>query len=277
MVKDKLNNMRKLLMTSMILGCIITVKAQQVKLPIGKKFQVITEVKGNNVTSMMGQDMEMSNTSTVYLDHELKSVGTNKFSMGIIIKRITASVSMMGQEQSFDSDDEAVKSNPALADAFKSLGKEAEITVDAGKVTMQGEMLEALKTIPGGASEGNDMGRVFLLLKDEEIKEGHTWTSNSSSESGTSETSNTIEKVTDKEIQVLASSTVKVSSTMTQNGMEIKQKTEGTVKSTRIYDRATGLMISEISTGDIKGNMEVMGQQMPLTSKIETKTSVKLL
>lgn len=269
--------MRKLWMTAMMLGCIIVVKAQQVKLPVGKKFQVITEVKSNNVTSAMGQDMEMSNTSTVYLDHELKSVGTNKFSMGVIIKRITSSVSMMGQEQSFDSDDEAVRSNPALAEAFASLGKEAEITIDAGKVTMQGEMLDALKNIPGAASEGNDMGRVFLLLKDEEIKEGHTWTTNSSSESGTSETSNTIEKVTDKEIQIVANSTVKVASTMSQNGIEIKQKTEGTVKSTRIYDRATGLMISEISIGDIKGNMEAMGQQMPLTSKIETKTSVKLL
>ncbi len=269
--------MRKLWMTSLMLGCIIAVKAQQIKLPVGKKFQVITEVKGNNVTSMMGQDMEMSNTSTVYLDHELKSVGANKFSMGITIKRITASVSIMGQEQSFDSDDEAVRSNPALADAFKTLGKEAEVTVDGGKVTMQGEMMEALKTIPGAASEGNDIGRVFLLLKDEEIKEGYTWTSNSSSESGSIETNNVIEKVTDKEIQVLANATVKISSTMTQNGMEIKQKTEGTVKSTRIYDRATGLMISEVSIGDIKGNMEVMGQQMPLTSKTETKTSIKML
>ncbi|MDZ4071031.1 MAG: hypothetical protein U1C70_04330 [Sediminibacterium sp.] len=269
--------MRKFLMATMMLGGIIAVKAQQVKLPVGKKFQVITEVKGNSVTSVMGQDMEMSNTTTIYLDHELKSVGTNKFSMGMIIKRITADVAMMGQEQSIDSDDEAVRSNPALAEAFKSLGKEIQITVDGGKITMQGEMLEALKTIPGAASEGNDIGRVFLLVKDEDIKEGYTWISNNSSETGTSETNNIIEKVTDKEIQVLANSAIKVSSTMTQNGMEIKQKTEGTVKSTRIYDRATGLMISEISIGDIKGNMEVMGQQMPLTSKTETKTSVKFL
>ena len=277
MVKYKLNTMRKILMVTMMLSGIIAVKAQQVKLPVGKKFQVITEVKGNSVTSVMGQDMEMSNTTTIYLDHELKSVGTNKFSMGMIIKRITANVAMMGQEQSIDSDDEAVRSNPALAEAFKSLGKEIDITVDGGKVTMQGEMLEALKTIPGATSEGNDIGRVFLLLKEEDIKEGYTWISNNASESGTSETNNVIEKVTDKEIQVLANSTVKLSSTMTQNGMEVKQKTEGTVKSTRIYDRATGLMISEISTGDIKGNVEVMGQQMPLTSKTETKTSVKFL
>jgi len=269
--------MRKLFMTSMILGCIITVKAQQIKLPVGKKFQLITEVKSNSVTSAMGQDMEMSNTSTIYLDHELKSVGTNKFSMGVIIKRITANVSMMGMDQNFDSDDETVRSNPAFAEAFKSLGKEAEVIVDGGKVTMQGEMMEALKTISGAASEGNDMGRIFLLLKDEEIKEGYTWTSKNSSESGTSETSNTIEKVTDKEIQVLANATVNISSSMMQNGMEIKQKTEGSVKSTRIYDRATGLMISEASIGNIKGNVEAMGQMMPLSSKIESKTSVKLL
>ncbi len=269
--------MRKILIATMMLSTIVAVKAQQVKLSVGTKFQVITESKGNNITSMMGQDMEMSNTTIIYLNHELKSVGINKFSIGMIIKRITANVSIMGQEQSIDSDDEAIRSNPVLAEAFESLGKEIEITVDSGKVTMQGEMLEALKTIPGATSEGSDVGRMFLLIKEEDTKEGYTWVSNNFSESGPSETNNIIEKITDKEIQVLANSTIKVSSTITQNGMEIKQKTEGTVKSTRIYDRATGLMISEMSTSDIKGNMEVMGQQMPLTSKIETKTSVKLL
>lgn len=269
--------MRKLLMTAFTLTYIATVSAQQVKFPIGKKFQVVTEVKSNTVTSAMGQDMEMSNTSTIYIDHELKSVGDKKFSIGVVIKRIAATVSVMGQEQSIDSDDETIKSNPALADAFKSLGKEAVVTVDEGKVSMQGEMMDVLKNIPGAGSEGNDMGRVFLLLKDEETKVGHSWTSNVSSESGIVETNHVIEKVTDVEVQIQATSKIKVTSTMNQNGLEIKQQTEGAIKSTRVYNRTTGLMISELSSGDIKGNMEVMGQQMPLTSKIETKTSIKLL
>lgn len=269
--------MRKLWMTALAMTSMAMVSAQQVKLPVGKKFQAVTEVKSNTVTSAMGQDMEMSNTSTVYLDHELKSVGEKKFSMGVVIKRITASVSMMGQEQSIDSDDETIKSNPALADAFKSLGKEGIVTVDAGKVSMEGEMMDVLKNIPGAASEGNDMGRVFLLLKDEEIKVGHSWTSNVSSESGAVEANHVIEKVTDTEVHIQATSKIKVTSTMNQNGLEIKQQTEGSIKSTRVYDRTTGLMVSESSSGEIKGNMEVMGQQMPLTSKIETKTSVKML
>lgn len=269
--------MRKILMATMMLSAIIAVKAQQVKLPVGKKFQVITEVKSNNVTTIMGEDIEMYNTTTVYLDHELKSVTANKFSIGVVIKRMIASVFVMGIEQSFDSDDESVRSNPDLADAFKSLGKEIEASIEDGKMTLQGEMLVALKTISGTTFEGNDLGRLFLLLKDEDIKEGYTWISNNSSESGIDATNNVIEKITDKEIQVLANSTVKVSSATTQNSKNLEQKTEGTIKSTRIYDRATGLMISEISSGDIKGNMEVMGQQMLLTSKIETKTSVKLL
>jgi hypothetical protein len=277
MVKYKLNTVRKIFMATMMLSGIIAVKAQQVKLPVGTKFQVITEVKGNNVTSMMGQDIEMTNTSTVYVDHELKSADKKKFVLGLTIKRITGSVSGMGQEQQFDSDDPSFKSNPGFEEGFRSLGKEIEVDVEEGKVAIKGELVEAAKIISGNSGDANEMGKIFLLLKDEDIKEGYTWMSNTSSETGTSETNNIIEKVTDKEIQVLANSTIKVSSTMTQNGMEIKQKTEGTVKSTRIYDRATGLMISEIATGDIKGNMEVMGQQMPLTSKIETKTSVKLL
>lgn len=269
--------MSKFLLTVIGIGCMAAATAQQVKLPVGKKFQMITEVKANNITSMMGQDMEMSSSSIVYIDHELKSSGTNKFSMSLIIKRITGNVSMMGQEQHFDSDDESVRSNPVLADALQSLGKETEVVVEDGKVSGKGELMDVMKTVSGNATDINDLGRVFLLLKESDIKVGYTWSSNTSADGSTTESNLSIEKITDKEIEIMVSSKVKIANTMNQNGMEIKQQTEGTVKATRVYDKATGLLISELSTGDIKGNMEVMGQQVPLSSKIETKTSVKLL
>lgn len=269
--------MKKLIFTVISVGFVLSAWSQQVKLPVGKKFQMVTEVKGNNVTSMMGQDMEMSTTSTVYVDHELKSASANKFAMGLVLKRIVGTVSMMGQEQSFDSDDESVRSNPALADAFKSLGVETEVTVEDGKVSGKGELMDAVKALTGNASDANDLGRVFLLLKEADIKVGHTWKEKNISENTSSETDLTVERVTDKEVEILVNAKVKISSTINQAGMEIKQQTEGVVKATRVYDKNTGLLVSEISNGDIKGNMEVMGQQVPLTSKLETKTTIKLL
>lgn len=270
--------MLKLIFTSLSVGCILFTSAQQLKLPVGKKFQMITETKGNNVTSMMGQDMEMSTSTTVYVDNELKSASGNKFSIGLTIKRVVGNVSVMGQEQTFDSDDESLRSNPAFADATKALGKESEIVVEDGQVSKTSEIAELTKAMsPGDFSSIFDIGRFFLLLKESDIKVGFAWTSNNSSETASTENNYIIEKITDKEVEVVVQSKVKVSATMNQNGMDIKQQTEGTIKSTRTYDKQTGLLISELANGAIKGNMEVMGQQVPLDSKVETKTTIKLL
>lgn len=269
--------MKKITLIALGISLIGNLYAQQLKLPAGKKFQLVTEVKGTSTTSMMGQDIEMVNTSVVYVDHELKSVDAKKFVLGLLIKRITGSVSGMGQEQSFDSNDESFKSNPGFGEAFKSIGKETEVTVEEGKVIVNGGLAETAKIMSGNTGDANEMGRVFLLLKDSDIKVGHTWTTSTSAEGVSSESNFSVEKVTEKEVEILVNAKVKITATMNQNGMEIKQQTEGTAKSTRIYDRSTGLLMAEAAISDLKGNMEVMGQQMPLSSKQETKTTVKLL
>jgi hypothetical protein len=263
----------------LVLGLVLMVQlnAQQVKLPVGKKFQMISEVKSNSNTSMMGQEMEVANASNVYIDYELKSVGENKFSLGMTVKRIRVNVSVMGQEQSIDSDDPATKSDPAFAEAFKSLNNETLVSVENGQVSSQGQMIESAKAMLGNTADITDIGRLFLQLKDENIKVGYNWTSSSSSGGSSSENNLSIEKITETEIEVSVNSKLKIATTMNQNGMEIKQQTEGNAKSTRIYNRSTGLLLSETTTTDIKGNMEVMAQQMPMSSKIETKTTIKLL
>lgn len=270
--------MLKLILTSFSVASILLASAQQLKLPIGKKFQMITETKGNNVTSMMGQDMEMSTSTTVYVDNELKSASSNKFTIGLTIKRVVGNISVMGQEQTFDSDDESLRSNPAFAEATQVLGKEAEVVIEDGKVSKTSEIAELTKAMsPGDFSTILDIGRFFLLLKEADIKVGYAWTSNNTSETAATENNYIIEKITDKEVEVVVQSKVKISATINQNGMDIKQQTEGTVKATRTYDKQTGLLISEVANGAIKGNMEIMGQQVPLDSKVEAKTTIKLL
>ncbi len=269
--------MNKVSLFALGLVCMLHLNAQQVKLPAGKKFQMITEVKNSSVTSMMGQEMEVNNTSKIYVDNELKSVGDNKFSMGVMVKRIVVNVSVMGQEQSIDSDDPATKSDPTFAEAFKSLNNETQITVENGKVVSQGEMMESARALLGNTADITDIGRLFLQLKDENIKTGYVWTDSSSSGGSSIKSNLSIEKVTDTEVEVRVNSELKIATTMNQNGMEIKQQTEGSTKATRIYDRSTGLLLSEIATTDSKGNMEVMAQQMPMSSKIETKTTIKFL
>lgn len=269
--------MKKSALTIILIGFLGNLSAQQVKLPVGKKFQMITAIKGNSITSMMGQDIEMTNTSTVYVDHELKSADEKKFVLGLKITRITGSVAGMGQEQQFDSDDPSFKSNPGFEEGFKSLGKETEVVVEEGKVAVKGELAEAARIISGNAGDANEMGKIFLLLKENDLKTGYSWNTNTSGEGSSAQNVFTVGKVTDTEVEILVDAKVKNTSTINQNGMEIKQQTEATTKAARIYNKSTFLLISETANSEIKGNMEIMGQQVPLNSKQEITTVVKLL
>ena len=269
--------MHKILLTFISATFVATTFSQQVKLPVGKKFQMITDVKSTSTATAAGQDVDMYNTSIVYIDHELKSATENKLVLGLVIKKVTGSVSMMGQEQNFDSDDSSFRANPGFEESFRMLGKETEVIVENGKVLVRGELEEAAKIISGDNGDANDMGRVFLLLADSLIKPGYTWTNYDSSEAATTETNQLIYKVTDSSVEVLVNSKLRIANTISKNGMEVKQQTEGTVKASRIYNRSTGLLMTETATSEIKGNMDVMGQQIPLNSKQDIKTTVRVL
>ena len=115
--------MKKTILVAAIIAAAFTTNAQAPKLPAGTKFKVVTE--SNNITSMsmMGQDIELSNGNKLYQNFELKSVSGNSYLLSTSITRIASSVSAMGNEQSFDSDDASLKSNPMVAEQLKVLNK----------------------------------------------------------------------------------------------------------------------------------------------------------
>jgi hypothetical protein len=272
----KNNHMKKSIIVAALFAAAFTTSAQAPKMPAGTKFKVVTE--SNNITSMsmMGQDIELSNGNKLYQNFELKSVSGASYLLSTSITRIASSVSAMGNEQSFDSDDASLKSNPMVAEQLKVLNKQIDYTIENNKVvnTASATGSDLLNTLLTQSNGTSDQAKYFLTLPAAAIKPAHQWSVVDNKPGASTESLFVIAEVTDTDISVNVLTNAKITSTMNQSGMEIKQNTQGTIKLKRIYDAKTGLLKSETGTGGLKGTMNVMGQDAPIDLKVTTKSSV---
>ena len=268
--------MKKTILVAAIIAAAISTNAQAPKLPAGTKFKVVTE--SNNITSMsmMGQDIELSNGNKLYQNFELKSVSGAGYQLATSITRFTSSLSAMGNEQSFDSEDASVKSNPMVAEQLKVLNKQIDYTIENNKVvnTASATGSELLNTLLTQSNGTIDQAKYFLTLPAASIKASHQWSVVDNKPEAATQSLFVIAEVTATDISVNVLTNVKLSNTLNQNGMEIKQNTQGTIKAKRIYDAKTGMLKSETGTGGLKGTMNVMGQDAPIDLKVTTKSSV---
>jgi len=272
----KNNHMKKTILFAALFVAAFTTNAQAPKLPAGTKFKVVTE--SNNITSMsmMGQDIELSNGSKVYQNFELKSVTGAGYQLATSITRIAGSISAMGNEQSYDSEDASLKSNRMAAEQLKVLNKQIDYTIENNKVvnTVSETGSEVLKALIAQSNGTADQAKYFLTLPAASIKPAYQWSVVDNKPDAASESLFVIAEVTATDISVNVLTNVKLATTLNQNGMEIKQNTQGTIKLKRIYDAKTGLLKSETGTGGLKGTMNVMGQDAPIDAKVTTKSSV---
>jgi hypothetical protein len=268
--------MKKSILFAALFVAAFTTNAQAPKLPAGTKFKVVAE--SNNITSMsmMGQDIELTNGSKSYADFHLKSVSGSSYQLSTSITRISGSVSAMGNEQTFDSEDASLKSNPMMAEQLKMLNKPIDFTIENGKVvnTTSAAGSDILTALLGQTNGTTDQAKYFLTLPAASIKASHQWSVVDNKPGAATESLYVISEVTATDISVNVLTNAKITSTMNQNGMEIKQNTQGTIKAKRIYDARTGLLKSETATGALKGTMNVMGQDAPIDLKVTTKSSV---
>jgi hypothetical protein len=268
--------MKKSILFAALFVAAVATNAQAPKLPAGTKFKVVTESNNITSTSMMGQDIEFSNGSKVYQNFELTSVTGAGYQLATSITRIAGSISAMGNEQKFDSEDASLKSNRMVADQLKVLNKAIDYTIQNGKVvnTVSAAGSDVLNALLGQNNGTTDQTKYFLTLPAASIKPAHQWSVASSSPDATTESLFVIAEITATDISVNVLTNAKITSTMNQNGMEIKQNAQGTIKVKRIYDARTGLLKSETGSGGLKGTMNVMGQDAPIDLKVTTKLSV---
>ncbi len=264
--------MKRIIITTVCLATSLIVFSQTSA--VGKQIDIVQTQKLSTGVSMMGQEMEIPSTGIIYANIVVNKADSKNTTITSTVKRMTGSVSMMGQDQNFDTDDKASGSNPMAAEVLKKLNKPEELTIVNGRVAGQEEDFNSLIT-PGISSVAN-----ILFLPREALikKEGDKWTVE---EIGKKNAANkcitiyTISKTTSSEIEITANSSIAIDGTMQMMGNDVKQKINGSLISVCSYNKETGILLGAAQSINMSGTIEIMGSNAPVTSKGTITIAVK--
>ena len=259
-----------LCVTLLIAGII---NAQNIRVAMGKKYKVLTDTKTISGMAIMGQQADVNTNSTSIVEIEVKQINAHGYTLASSLKRITGSVNAMGQEQNFDSDNESNRNDPQMSEVFKMLNQPQEITVENGKTISKTELSSYTPQLAGDNSV--DAAKLILALPQNQLKKGYHWADSIISAETSVINQYTITNVENTQVEVTVNTDLKISGTIKQSGIEIKQKMTGNTTSLRIYNTSSGLLISERSSIDMSGTAEVMGMSAPVTVKGTIMTTVE--
>lgn len=256
--------MKRILITSIAVLAGFALHAQ--KVTAGKSYQAIVDSKTTVSMNVQGASMDIPTTVQAEIGLQIKSADNNTITGSCAVKHIKVSTSAMGQEQSFDSNDSAMKSNPEVS----KLMQDQNFTLTNGKLS------DEQKADAGLQVTGLDIvNKLLLPVSADKLKENYTWKENKTDSGSSSEINYTISKLTSDDVEISFTTSIKINNTIQQMGMDMKQSLTGTIKGTRLYSRASGTLKSDSEDKDFTGSYEVMAQQMPVTIKGTSTTVIK--
>ncbi len=256
-------------------------KGQQ--LEVTTEVHIVPESMGATINSTFVQSINVQEASTTATTFEQK-VKSMKFDMN-----------MMGQAQSFDSQNSsdldgkmgtAIK--PALDASYivgiDATGQITTVKPDAADKTaaadnndmmgaMMSQMTQGLMAVPKAGSAS-----MFKILPDKGVQKGDSWTITPPTDSaGKATLTYTVNDITNDEIIVDFTGESATTTKQEMMGMQAeitkKDKTKGTLK----LDKATGILKNQSATTTSEGMVNAMGQSIPLNNTITTTTTVKTL
>lgn len=238
----------------------ISSQSQTIKVGAGKKIKTVSVIKMNTTVNQMGTDMEIPATTNLDLDFDVKSVSDKQVVLSSTLKKIYGSVTVMGNEQKFDSNDSSTTKNPMMAEALKNLNKPGDLTVEVGKPKLTQDFT--------GAQSGEEiLNSLFIPIDGGSAKEGLSWGDSSAAEGSKMFNNYTITKVANNEVVVKVISSNTIVTTKQQMGMEVKVNMKAVTTGLRTFDVNSGLLKSASYTFTSDGNNEVMGNSFPVTIK----------
>jgi hypothetical protein len=252
--------------------------------PKGQKLEMTALTKAVISQDVMGQTMDMNVNSTIVRSFDIEDVVNGTAKIEHKIKKLQFAFDAMGQAQSFDSDKPEDMQSEIGKSLEKSIKNKYSMSVDpTGTIVsikadddnpnpaqksddvmtnMMGQFAEGLEVPKTGdvislkvASQGN-------------FTKGKTWTDSLAGEEKGIVTYN-VKDLTGSEILIdyVSEGTTKKKQEVAagmQVDVNIKNKTTGTIT----LDKKSGLLKQRTVDSEGTGTMEVMGQSIPMKSKI---------
>lgn len=254
----------------------------------GEKYDAVTTIKSSSITqSMMGQKMEINTIYAIDMLYEISKAAENT-AINMTYEKLAMDMNVMGQNIRM-STDESDNSKPG-SKTLKAI-KGSTISVS---LSPQGKVLEVKGTDElaerlGGASEmeketlktffnkeslKSTMEQSFNFFPDKPIKAGDAWEKAVTVSSPYKMISNNKYKLIKVEnglayIDVSGSVTTDGPQSLESNGMEMQVNLTGDQQGRFVVDETTGTVKESEIIQNLKGKMEMMGQEIPMDIKNE--------
>lgn len=252
----------------------------------GQKFQ--TENKAKTVTSMemMGQQMDVTADVSATMNFDIKAKKENIYTVDLTMTKMALIADMMGQSMNYDSEkkeDSASEIGKSLKDKL-NVPQEMEMN-EEGKVTVtkvgQGKKDESgmgamMKNFGAGADESAIADNMFLLMP-KKIKAGDTWSDSLIADGMKTYRDYTVKSVQGNDATLTLSGKQSINKVMDNQGMEMTLAMETKLTGEMTVDINSSVIKQKTLTSDGTGSMDMMGQSVPMTTKVETTATTKNL
>jgi len=246
----------------------------------GQQLERVAAIKMNIGMEMMGQTIDINNSNTVTTLVEVKNASPKEAAVASTVKRVVTSMTGMGQEMTYDTDKKDGNAPAELAKkADELVGKTNNLVVDGkGLITSSDDTAhkDADKSgfmgMSGGlVNVGNKAGAVYDLiasLPEKGVKVGDSWIDSVVTKEGKTVTAYKVVEVKGDEATISMDGTVTQNGQVENQGMTIDMNVQGKSKGNFIMEVATGVIKKRVAEVNATGSMEVAGQSIPFTMKI---------
>ncbi len=253
------------------------------KIVLNKNQKLITSTTSTGSVSMemMGQNMETLSESSVSGTLEVKDVTPTGYMVTNTVNKMKVKTKGgMAPPMDFDSDkkeDMNSEIGKKIGDKFQAT--DMEITFEGKAVDKKGtknedeDLAKVLQSVMSGTGD-NGITDAFMLLPAGK-KAGDVWSDSVNASGIKINNTYTLKKVSGNEATIAVNSTSNINKKVSAQGAEITIIMDSKISSDNIVDITTGVIKEKRTTIEGKGNFEAGGQEMPMSTKITSVTTVK--
>ena len=266
-------------------GASLSLSAQKIALNKGQ--QIIITTTSSQDADIMG--MQMKNSANSLASVVVQDSDKDNFITSYKLTKVNVNIDAMGQQNTYDSDkpeDKDSEMGKALGD---NINKEVPVLVNknTGKASVKDKPSPER---PEKGAEANPLGGImesfnaatedaavetaFFILQPGK-KAGDTWVDSSSREKFKEKKTYTLKSVTDGVATILVNAIIEGSSTVEMQGMEMDLTFSSKSTGNIIVETKTSLVKKRTNNAEITGNINVMGQSVPVNSTAEITIDYK--
>ena len=248
----------------------------------GQHFVIESKTDGNVTEEMMGQSMAMTIGSTTKINADIKDVKQNIYTITQTLTNVKSTFSGMGQEKSFDSDKKEDIDSETVAIYKDRLNVPKDVlvtnegkpvtTADTSNKPADANPMTAMMDMMGGGQE-NIATTLFLVIPPGK-KVGDTWQDSTVSDGIKLKRTYILKSISNKEASVTVNGLLDINKKMQVQGMDMTTAMTSKINSAVVIDVVSGIQKQNNTSTDVTGTIDMMGQSVPVTSKITTVTTV---